>query len=143
MTIGTKIIESALEEIGAHSVVSPANPESIQTAKNVLNGMIAAWEDDGIVMGCSPLKEPGSELSEPLGASNGIVYNLAILLAPKFPGAVVTPLLLRNAQKTLNKIENHWRTLTIPNMSVRGTLPKGQGNFIYEKTFFDEGDELG
>jgi len=142
MTVGTKIIEGALEEIGVHSVVSPANPESIQTVKDMLNGMIAEWEDDGILMGCVPLKEPGSELSEPLGTKNGIQFNLAIIAAPKFPGAIVSNLLIKNANKTYNKIERRWKTITIPNAKARGTLPKGQGNW-YDDTYFVEGEDIG
>jgi len=145
MTVGTKIIDRALEHIGARSVVSPANPESVQTGKDVLNGMIARWQDDGIDMGCVPLKEPGSELSEPLGARNGIEFNLAIELIPLFPGANVSPMLVASANKTYNEIRRRWRTITIPKATVRGTYPRGQGNQVYsdEDIFFDEGEELG
>ena len=142
MTIGTKIIERSLELISAHSVVSPANPESIQTGKSALNGMIARWEDDSINMGCVPLKEPGSELSEPLGARNGIEYNLALELAPLFPAANVSPLLVAMANKTYNELRRRWKPVTIPKATVRGTHPKGQGNFG-DQTYFNEGDELG
>jgi len=146
MTVGTKIIERSLEHLGVSTPVSPANPESIQSVKDVLNGMIARWEDEGILMGCVPLKEPGSELSEPLGARNGIEFNLAIEAAPLFPAANLSPLLIRSANKTYNEIKRRWKTITIPNAKVRGTLPKGQGNWYqgYDgDTFFDEGEDIG
>ena len=114
MTVGTEIIQDALESIGAHSVISPASPDSISTGMKWLNGMIAGWQDNGINMGCVPLKTPGSELSEPLGAKNAIISNLAVLLHPKFPGSQVSPQLKVDASKGYNSIVKHYKTITIP-----------------------------
>ena len=147
MTIGTKIIESALSRIGAHSVVSPANPESVNDAKDILNSWLAALYDSGVRMGTVPLNAPGDELSEPLGARNAIVDNLAILCKPLFEGAVVSPELNANALKGLSQIKRTWKPIVIPKAQVRDTLPKGQGNRThgswYPDAYFKKGDELG
>jgi len=149
MTTGTKIVESALQKIGAHSVLQPANPESLEQGKNTLNAMIAQWEDNGILMGCVPLKVIGSELSEPHSAKNGIIYNLAIALAPDFPGSQVSNTLQTQANKTYNLIKRIWKEIDIPRAKARGTYPRGQGHkteFLdswWDETFFEEGQELG
>lgn len=144
MSAGTEIIQSALQKIGVYSPVSPSNPESIVTGKEVLNSMIAQWQDDSINMGCVPLKQPGSELSEPLGSKNAIVNNLAVELIPFFPGAVVSPQLIQNAKKGMNFIKRRWKETEIPYPKTR-QLPMGQGNkaYLYDNPFFDEGTEIG
>lgn len=144
MSTGTSIIQEALQNIGAHSVASPASPDSMQVGMRVLNGMIAAFEDDGIKMGCVPLKDVGSELSEPLGARNAIISLLSLLLHPKFPGSQISPELKSAAEKGLNQIKRQWKTITIPKPVARDTYPKGQGNNDYlENAFFEEGAEIG
>lgn len=149
MSAGTDIIQEALERIGAHSVVSPANPESIETGRNVLNGMIATWYDaKSIDMGAVPLSAAGSELSEPLGARNAIIDNLAILLHPLFPATQVSADLRTNAAKGYSDVVKTWKVINIPKQKVRGTLPKGQGNKhtytgTFDQAYFDKGEEIG
>ena len=147
MTTGTKIIQKSLSYIGAHSVVNPANPESILTGMDTLNGMIAEWQDENIEMGAVPLNAPGDELSEPLGTRNNIEFNLAVLLQPLFPGTVVSVELRANALKGFNSIKRKWQTIVIPKKQARGTLPLGQGNRErngrWLDPFFNEGQEIG
>jgi hypothetical protein len=148
MSIGTSVIQNGLQHLKAHSVVSPANPESISLGADVLNSMIAEWQDLGIDMGVVPLSVPGDELSEPLGARNGIEFNLAIYMQPSFPGTQISPQLRANASKTLAQIKRTWRVTKIPKPQTRSTLPKGAGNSRYcdqhnDSVFFDAGDEIG
>jgi len=146
MSAGTYIIQKALQKLGAHSVVSQANPEDIQNGKEVLNGLIAEWQDDNIDMGCVPLKEPGSELSEPLGARNHIINILSIKMAPDFEEAKISDTLKAEAAKGLTYIKRKWRVKSIPKAQARSTLPKGQGNKTYGwlgQTYFEEGEEIG
>lgn len=146
MSIGTEIIQEALEEISAHSALKPSNPTSLERGKNVLNGMIARLQDDGVDMGCVPLKEVGSELSEPLGARNGIIQNLAILLHPKFPGSQLSPTLIANARDSLKGMRDDWKIVTIPKKKVNKSFPVGQGNTqsdTWSDPFFIEGTDVG
>ena len=146
MTTGTKIVKGALSRIGAHSVIAPANPESINEAKDILNSMLAEWYDSGIDMSTVPLNAVGDDLSEPLGARNAIIDNLAILCKPLFEGAVISPELSANALKGLSQIKRTWKPIVIPKAQVRDTLPKGQGNRghgWYSDAYFKKGDELG
>lgn len=145
MTTGTEIVQSALENIGAHSALQPAPAEALDRSYKALNGMIAEWQDDGIDLGCVPLKVIGDELSEPLGTRLAIEYQLSLVLAPKFPGAQVSSQLLTQANKAFNKLKRRWKSTIIPKTRVRGTLPVGQGNKAdrWDDPFFEEGAEIG
>ena len=133
----------ALKKLGVQSPFQATNPESVTSALSELNGMISSWFDDDIDMGCVPLEVIGDELSEPQGARNAIIDNLAIQLQPYFRRAVISDRLRVNASMGKTKIEQQWQNIDIPLKKVRGTLPKGAGNQYYEDTFFHEGEEIG
>ena len=146
MSSGTSVIQGALQKISAHSPLQPAPPEAIETGRLVLNSMLSEWEDDGINLSIAPLETAGSELSEPLGTRNAIMFNLALALAPDFPGAQVSDELRRQAKKSYNKTKRIWKVIEIPKPQVRETLPQGQGNMRNSKwdyTFFPEDSEIG
>lgn len=130
MSSGTSVIQDALQEIGAHSVLSPASPESISVGMRVLNSMIEQWASLGIDMGTVPLKNPGDELSEPLGARNGIVKNLAVVMAPKFDNGdnVVSMSLQKEANSGYRFIRRMYQVITIPQKTVSSTMPMGANN---------------
>lgn len=143
MSAGTVIIKEALADLGVISVLQPENPDSIALGQTVLNAMIAEWQDEGIDMGCVPLKSPGSELSEPLGAKNAIRYNLSVALSSSFPGSNLSDELRRQAKIGFEKIARLWRKEEVPKREVRGTLPIGSGNKTYRgRNYFTEGSEL-
>jgi len=145
MTTGTKIIHGALSRIGAHSPVRPAPPETMEVSKDMLNSMIAMYQDDNIEFGAVPLDDVGAELSEPLGLTNTIMDNLSLKLHPLFPGAQISPELRVSANKGYQDMIVKYQTITIPQPKVRGTLPLGQGNKTRSTsgTFFNSGDEIG
>lgn len=147
MTTGTVVVQRALQNLGVHSALQPASPESLDNGFEKLNGMIAEWQDEDIDTGAVPLEVIGDDLCEPLGAKNGIIYNLALLLAPDHPGAQVSSELKRQAKLTLGSIKRKWQVVTIPKVRARETLPTGQGNRQHgrflDNSFFQDGDELG
>lgn len=149
MSTGTKVVQRALGHIGVHSPLQPASPEALDVGKDTLNSMLASWLDDwGIDMGTVPLNAIGDELSEPLGATNDIQYNLAMALKIDFPGAQFSPELKQAAAEGFQRILRTWSSPVIPKMIPRSTLPKGQGNkrggnSRWDSTFFPEGSDLG
>ena len=130
MTVGTKIIENALKEIGAHSIAAPADPESVEIGMDRLNAMLQGWLSDGIDLGIIPLSEPGIELGEPTDTTLAIQFNLSLVLAPLFDNGdnVVSVELKNNASREFRRIENLYETFTIPDKVVSSTLPRGAGN---------------
>lgn len=147
MSTGTKIIERALEAIGAHSAVSPASSGSIILGMEQLNSMLEMWLSNDIAIGFTPLEDPAKELNEAADTRNGIISNLAVQLAPFFDNGkvVVSPALQRNAAVSYNRIASLYQNLSIPAKVVSSTLPLGQGNSRYyrSRTYFARGQIVG
>lgn len=139
MSAGTDIIDETLMELGVSSAVKPAPAESILKVMNKLNGMIARWEDDRILMGCVPLKAPGEELSEPLGARNAIIALLAVECDGMFPNAQLKASTVKNARVGMQYITRTWQDIEIPAPVARSTYPKGAGNY---RRFYNIGEEV-
>lgn len=146
MSSGTEIIHSALRKIGAHSVISPASPESVDAARDTLNSMIQSWLSKGIDMGCLPLKAPGDELNEPLDAKHDIISNLAVMLAPEFDNGkvVVSATLQRQAVAGLRSIRKLYQTITVPAKKVSSNMTMGAGSTrgYFTDPFVDSDREL-
>lgn len=146
MSIGTDVIKGALKKIGAHSAVSPAEPETIVEAMETLNTMLQMWRSQGIMQDLMPLKVPGDELGEPGDARNAIEDNLAIAAAPNFENgqAIVTPTLVRNANQGYEWLKSLYQVYTIPSKVPSSNLPKGAGNSkgTQRQVFFGKGGAL-
>ena len=146
MSTGTDLIQRALQTIGAHSIVSPADPDSIIVGMERLNSMLEMWLSFGIDIGFTPLEVPGDELNEPPDTRNGIIANLALQLAPTFDNGkvIVSPVLQRDAKLGYHNIKNIYQRLTIPKKVVSSTLPVGAGNSrrVHARTFFRKGATL-
>lgn len=132
MSSGTAIIQDSLEEIGAHSILAPANPEAIEKGRVKLNSMLQLWLSRGVRLGFTPLDAAGDELSEPGDARNAIVANLALELAPSFDNGknVVSQILLGNAKRTFNLVRDIYRVVEIPTKIISSTTPIGSGNRV-------------
>lgn len=128
MSSGTAIIQTALQKIGAYSVVSPPQPESITLARDALNSMLALWLKKGIDLGVNVIAAAGDELGEPLDARNAIIDNLAPEIAPFFGGSVVSNDLSIQARTGYNDIARLYRVIEIPEKVVSSTMPMGAGN---------------
>ncbi len=142
MSTGTKIVQNALKQIGAYSPVKPTNSESLDDVKDLLNSLLARWEDDSIYTGAVPLNAIGDEFSEPQGLTNTFVFNLAIEAQPLFPSGTISQELRANAKGTYNTMKTLYQSVTIPKKVARSTLPRGQGN-IRTGTFYDAGESIG
>ena len=130
MSTGTRIIQDALKLIGAHSVVSPAGPESIEDGRVALNSMLEMWNSKNIQIGTTPLEVAGDELNEPADCRNAIVQKLAIEVAPLFDNGklVVSPELRALAKVNFQDVRSLYGKLTIPRKVLSSTTPTGAGN---------------
>jgi len=129
MSTGTIIIQDALSNIGAHSVIRPASPESISIGLRRLQGMMELWLSQGIKLGVTPLIAPGDELNEPGDTTQVIVNKLSIELSPLFNNGkqVTTPGVRLNAKLGFATLKQLYQTVIVPCKSVSGTLPRGEG----------------
>lgn len=147
MSSGTSIIQDSLEEIGAHSILAPANPEAIEKGRVKLNSMLQLWLSRGIRLGHTPLDAAGDELSEPGDSRNAIVANLALELAPSFDNGrnVVSQALLNNARNTFDEIKKIYRVIEIPVKVISSTTPLGAGfrHTFNQRIFKGKGGTVG
>ncbi len=146
MSIGTKVIQNALKLIGAHSIAMPAQAETLEDGRDILNGMLASWESINILLGATPLNEVGDELNEPLDATVAIQYSLAVLMAPLFDSGKgnVSSQLIINERVAFDRVKGLYEVFVIPKKILSGTTPVGEGNNngVLGPTFFGEGAEL-
>lgn len=132
MSTGTFLVQKALQKIGAHSLIRPANAQSLEDGFQALNGMLQTWLSMGIGLGIVPLSVPGDELGEPADSTQAIINNLALELAPDRQGGkdVVSLILLRNANSQFNALKALYQVFTIPDKVLSSTTPLGAGNNI-------------
>ena len=138
MSTGATIIKDALQAIGAHSIVSPADPDSINLGMRRLNSMLEMWQSKDIVLGTTPLRVPGDELNEPADSTNAIVANLAMDLSPDFDNGknTISPALARAASVGMANVVSIYKTINIPDKVVSSTLPVGAGNSGYNRRVY-------
>lgn len=130
MSSGTKLIQRALQQIGAHSVLAQANAEAIELGREELNDLLQFWTSQGFNLNITPIDESGDEVAEPSDARAAIVDNLSIALAPSFDNGknVVSQTLKDNARDGYERIKGLYRVVTISTKVISSTTPLGQGN---------------
>lgn len=140
MSTGTSLIEGALKEIGVVSVAVPSSPEQITDGLIKLNSLMNLWLSWGIIMKWVPITVPGEDLNEPIDATNAIVTNLAIKLAPTYSKPVSQDL-RNNARIELDMVKSLYQEICIPDKVVSSALPLGAGNSkgIDSRVFFPRG----
>ena len=147
MSTGTSLVQQALQKIGVHSAIKSANAEAMENGRKVLNSLFEELTDKDIIIGARPLEAIGQEFGEPSGATNPIIYLLAERLQIDYIGTEPSMNLTKMANRAMNYLELYYEAISIPNPTVRNTLPKGQGNYrdrdYQTSTYFKAGDELG
>jgi len=144
MSSGTFIVQKALQKIGAHSQIRKANPSSIEDGFESLGWMLQLWLSQGIALGIKPISAPGDEVDEPEDATQVIIDNLALILAPDREGGkdVVSPTLRVNANRGFHTLKALYQVFTIPDKVLSSTAPSGAGNtnrFFNQRIFVGRG----
>lgn len=129
MSSGVDIIIDAYRRIGVTSSQTEVESESIVSAVPILNSMIEMWRTnwDIELTTINPLKVAGDPFDEPIDTRNGIVDNLAILLAPNF-NKPISPDLRLNAKNGFEDIRDSYSDTEVPIMQFSSTTPRGAGN---------------
>lgn len=119
------VIKSALQEILVQAAEATLEPDETQDAIRYMNRFMAQKAAQGIALGYTNVTSTSDEITIADGALNGLVFSLAIRLAPQF-GKIVDQTLRDNAKDGLNAMRHiavkKGRTF------FPGTLPRGSGN---------------
>ncbi len=146
MSKGTFIIENGYKRIGVHSIAHPAAPEDIEDGKDILNSMLSAWQSKDILLEVVPLDQEGDELGEPPDATNAIIDNFALAVAPNFDNGkvIVSQQLKDNARAGMALMTSTYRKTDVAKRKVSQLLPlgAGHGRHHHTRTFMGEDNEL-
>ena len=125
MTTTGQVLKAALQEILVQGSEAPLEADEYQDAIFALNNYMTALDANGVHLGYTVVDSLNDEITVPAGAIQGIISNLAILLATQF-NSTVSPSLSAKAQMGLNAMRK--LGITLAPMSYPGTLPIGSGN---------------
>jgi len=131
METASTIITSALEEIFVAANEQPIQTVDFNRAALYLNRMMAGLNVDGISLGYTAVTSAASPITVADGAIEGMVFNLALKLAPTYDIAISQDLRVNaaNGLKSMRKI-----AVVIAPTQFPCTLPIGSGN-EQENTF--------
>jgi len=129
------VINDALIELIAQEAEQGIDPFEFRRAVRVLNRMMTEYAAKGINLGYTVVTNPNDVITVPLGAISGMVYNLAVRLAPALD-AVVTPALALSAKEGYKAMQHLGMNTT--KMNYPSTLPIGSGNEYSSGSFRDD-----
>ena len=119
------IIRDAMSEIVTQAADSPIEADEALTAIRYMNRFMNSLDASNVSLGWTTVTSTSSEITIPLGAIDGLVANLAIMLAPQYDAMVSLPLQMR-AKKGLEVMLA--LGVNIENINYPDTLPRGSGN---------------
>lgn len=140
MTVANKIVNDALELIGATSPIQQALPENINKCFSTLQSYLEELASKNIVI--TDIVIPvnlGTDLNEPADSKESIIYSLAIRTAPKLQKVASAE--VRGLSKSLfQSLYNEYGP--VPEEIRKNTLALGSGNKNHHSlgpAFYPEG----
>ncbi len=142
METANSIVKSALEEIQLQANEQPVQTVDFNRGVLYLNRMMAGLDVDGISLGYTVVTTAASPITVAAGAIEGMVFNLALKLAPTYDIPISQDLRMNasNGLKTMRKL-----AINILPTQFPGTLPIGSGNDLFNPVsdfFPGVGDEI-
>jgi len=136
MATAAQVTKAILQEILVHGSESELEADEFKDTVFVMNNYMTAQDANGINLGYTVVSNLGDEITIPAGAIQGLISNVAIMIAPQF-GATVDQGLVVKAKIGLQAMRK--LGVTIGKMQFPGTLPIGSGN---ESNNFDSRDHF-
>ena len=125
MATAAQLLKAAMQELLVQDVEAPLEPSEYQDAIFYLNNFMFDLDANGIALGFTEVSNLGDAITVPPGAIQGIIKNLAVVLAVQYDVSV-PPELYQQAREYMGTLEK----LGIANGSIAfpSTLPIGSGN---------------
>jgi len=120
-----QVVKAILQEILTQATEADLEPSEIQDTIFAMNNYMTAEAVNGIDLGYTVVSSVSDEITVPAGALQGIIANMAIVMAPQFD-AEITASLAEKARTGLNAMRK--LGITLNPMSFPNTLPVGAGN---------------
>jgi len=125
MATAAIVTKAILQEILVHGAESELEAVEFQDTVFAMNNYMTAQAANGINLGYTVVSDLGDDITVPAGALQGIISNVAVMIAPQF-GAQVDQALIAKAKVGLNAMRK--LGITIQPMAYPSTLPVGSGN---------------
>ena len=119
------LITDALGEAFINAQEQPTESVDMQKGIRYLNRMMAELDSRGISLGYTVVDDPSDLITVPDGAINGVIYNLAIKLAPSY-GEAISIELSNNAKLGMSAMVD--LAVEVLPRKLPCTLPVGSGN---------------
>ncbi len=134
------VITDALGEIGYLAAETPIEPADATLAFNILNDMLAEWDESRLLPGVGPVVNLATEIRASRGKHAAIRMNLAGRLSGPFRRPLTQELVasIRTSTEALLRV-----TVKIGKAKLPDTLPKGSGNECWDEDtrFFEQNNE--
>lgn len=139
MATVAQVAKAALQKILVQGSEAEFEPDEYQDFVFALNAFMTDLDARGVALGYTEVSDLSDEVTVPTGALRGVIYNMALEVAPDYSG-VVTDELRRIAAKSMGTMELIGQT--IPTTNYPSTLPVGSGNEpSAQYSHYYEGDE--
>lgn len=125
-TAATVILDS-MQLLVVQASEAPIEADEAQTCIRAMNRLMARLEVNGIALGYTTVSNLASPITIPDGAIDGLVYNLAVAIAPHFlqPDEPIPALVLQGAKDGLDAMRNI--AVVAQPAAFPCTLPVGSG----------------
>lgn len=125
MATAAQVTKAILQEILVHGAESELEAVEFQDTVFAMNNYMTAQAANGINLNYTVVSNLGDPITVPAGALQGIIANVAVMIAPQF-GAQVDQALIAKAKLGLDAMRK--LGITIQPMAYPSTLPVGAGN---------------
>lgn len=126
MATVAQVAKASLQKIVVAGSEAPMEPDEYQDYIFAMNAFMADLAANGVALGYTMVDNLADEVTIPTGALRGLIYNMAVEVAPEY-GGTVTPecaLIAQAGLKTMRQIGQ-----SIPRSYYPSTLPLGSGNY--------------
>lgn len=125
MADAAQVTKAILQEILVHGAESELEAVEFQDTVFAMNNYMTALDAQGVQLGYTVVADLGDEITVPAGALQGLISNVAIMVAPQF-GATIEQSLIAKAKMGLSAMRE--LGVSLSPMLYPSTLPRGSGN---------------
>ena len=128
MATVAQVLKASLQKILVQGSESDLQQSEYEDAIFTMNNLMLGLDADGIRLGYTEVSSLGEDVTIPTGALRGLIFNLAIDLAPEYNGQVTAALVnaAEQGMETMRKLG-----VSIGSSALPSTLPIGSGNEGY------------
>lgn len=125
MATAEQAVKAILQKILVQASEAPIEASEAQDVIFTMNNYMLDLDASGVALGYTEVTNLGDTITIPTGALRGLIYNVAIEVAPEFNGTVTATLakIAAESLQTMRKLGQ-----SIGKMQYPSTLPIGSGN---------------